>query len=594
MTNFTKVPNVIGMVDGKPVQISQDMLIELDELINGRRAYSVNTVLSGVQAAQDTADANTASIVALDSAYQTADSALQANIDAEATARANADSAEAILRETLEARVTTTEGDIGDLESADVTLQANIDSEATARAAADSAEATLREALEASVRNLTLPERPVVQSDFVGVYSDTITFEPSGELSDGTITEVSGEGQVMQFASDEFAGNSLGTKAVLQISEGGSYKVTLRARVTVDATTSTNRSLVALRVFDAGGSYLGSFGVTQETFDVADGWVERTMTATAADIRSTYSTAAYIRAVASTNRRTDNGGLNNATTQVSFLRLSDEFRAAVSVLRSAFVDSNGDAIASFVVEASAGADPARIGLRASNGTTQVLLEGDQVFFGPDAQFETTHNTIYVEDGGGERYRILGPFGTSSDLLEWFGPDSVSLNSETKTNGYFAKATDGVVYKGTESLGDLATADNIGVSGVSETDAATSPTAATWTTVASVSLTTNGTGVALRGSLDVDIFGNGSVPTARIRLVRTSTTIKTSVTVIGWDAGSGFSQLQASLYIEKQDNPAAGTYTYKLQAYITGDDGAVSSPFEVKNRSLIAQEIRAWA
>lgn len=60
------------------------------------------------------------------------------------------------------------------------------------------------------------------------------------------------------------------------------------------------------------------------------------------------------------------------------------------------------------------------------------------------------NPITVSSGG--KQCVTGPgFGASSDLILWFGPSGTAMGSMTKTNGYFALATDGKVYYGTAEL-----------------------------------------------------------------------------------------------------------------------------------------------
>jgi hypothetical protein len=133
------------------------------------------------------------------------------------------------------------------------------------------------------------------------------------------------------------------------------------------------------------------------------------------------------------------------------MRVRDTARTAtVEVLKTAFVDSNGDALAQFSVTAAAGGDPARLSLTDGSGGSNIALDADEVFFGSDTVFEDTHDTFYTE-ANSYRYRDRGPFGSSGDLLQWYGPTSVALNSETKTNGVFALATDGKVYYGASEL-----------------------------------------------------------------------------------------------------------------------------------------------
>lgn len=130
----------------------------------------------------------------------------------------------------------------------------------------------------------------------------------------------------------------------------------------------------------------------------------------------------------------------------------DELVASSVILQDAFIDSSGQAIAKIVLEAAAGGgNPARIGLRDSSDGSSIALVAEQIFFGDDTVFEDTYNTIYTESGG-YRLRILGPFPGSGNLVIWYGSDSVSLNSETKTNGIFALATDGKVYFGSSPVG----------------------------------------------------------------------------------------------------------------------------------------------
>lgn len=80
----------------------------------------------------------------------------------------------------------------------------------------------------------------------------------------------------------------------------------------------------------------------------------------------------------------------------------------------------------------------------------VKLLAQDIQFGSRTQFEDGRGTIYNTEAG-KRLRLLGPFGASNDLVLWYGNSSVALQSETKTNGVFAIATDGLVYLGNQSL-----------------------------------------------------------------------------------------------------------------------------------------------
>jgi len=63
------------------------------------------------------------------------------------------------------------------------------------------------------------------------------------------------------------------------------------------------------------------------------------------------------------------------------------------------------------------------------------------------QLNLTAGSYVVRHGAG--------FGTSSDLVMWYGLSSVAIGSATKTNGVFALATDGKVYYGGSELASAA-------------------------------------------------------------------------------------------------------------------------------------------
>lgn len=166
----------------------------------------------------------------------------------------------------------------------------------------------------------------------------------------------------------------------------------------------------------------------------------------------------------------------------------------------------------------------------------------------------------------------------------------------------ADVTGGNIAAGFTGQGGLATRDDVGTDQISEgavtntendQDAAvTTPTNATWTDVASFSFTSDGIGVELRGSCEVNIFTDGTTPTAQFRLVRDSTVLKTSQVYPFVDAGFGFSRVQHSIFLDHNDLPSSGTYTYKLQANLNHGSGAVAvSNRDVSNRFLSAKEFK---
>jgi hypothetical protein len=343
------------------------------------------------------------------------------------------------------------------------TNAAAITTESSARASGDSANATSITNLTAKVRGLTLPDRPSEADDFTGGFTNTTTFAAPA-LTDGTQATIANEGVVRQFTSSAVASNSLANRSVLQIQTGKTYEVRLRARVTTNATTATNVMAMGFRVFNASGTYLGdhAFTTTENPFNVADGWLEETVTATSAAILSSYPTAAHIRAIGCVNRRLDTGELNNAVTEVAILRLSDiTLDASVAVTASAVADIEGRLEASYAIQVDGGGNGALVSLEDGTagpssvvlGADEIILDAEAINFGADTIYEDTHNTFYTV-GGSYRYRDRGPFGASSDLLVWYGLNSVALNSETKTNGIFAIATDGKTYFGTAPLDEV--------------------------------------------------------------------------------------------------------------------------------------------
>lgn len=124
----------VGVIKTNSDGMLDDSFLSYDVNFGDHKLQGVATPTSGTDAAnKDYVDTEVASEA---SARQSADSTLQSNIDAEASARASAVSSEASTRQ-----------------SADQTLQSNIDSEVSARQAAVSAEQSAREAGDASLQS---------------------------------------------------------------------------------------------------------------------------------------------------------------------------------------------------------------------------------------------------------------------------------------------------------------------------------------------------------------------------------------------------------------------------------------------------------
>ena len=135
-------------------QLASSLRSRID-LIDGAMPGSVSARISSE--AQQRVSADTALSTRIDT-VQSSVNGNAAAIQAEASARANADAAEASARETLAARVTTAEGGIA-------TNAAAIQTEASARATAIQAEAAKRETLQATVENNNITLTSAVQTE---------------------------------------------------------------------------------------------------------------------------------------------------------------------------------------------------------------------------------------------------------------------------------------------------------------------------------------------------------------------------------------------------------------------------------------------
>ena len=126
-------------------------------------------------------------------------------------------------------------------------------------------------------------------------------------------------------------------------------------------------------------------------------------------------------------------------------------QASVTTNASAIASLEGASAIWEVVAAASGGTPARIGLKNGVGGPEAWIDASNIFLGDNTLFEDPYNSFYTE-ASSKRFRFGGPFPASGNMVMWFGPTSVALNSETRTNGYFAFGTDGLVYYGSAVLG----------------------------------------------------------------------------------------------------------------------------------------------
>jgi hypothetical protein len=375
-----------------------------------------------------------------------------------AVADLDATKAEASALTSLTATVSTVQSDLDTAEAAIVTNAAAITTESAARASGDSANATSITTLTAavsSIRQQALPTRPAIATDFSAVAAGSVA--SIADLGAGTVVAVANEGDVRQFT----AGSNFRHKGYLPVVSGRTYRVRGRVRTTVDGTD--NRVQVGFRYLDSTYAGVGfDSGAVDNTFTVADGWLTLEYTRTGDEILTAAATSAYV--TSRTAIGVNAGGTSSgATTQVSWVELEDitDFTtnaASITVTASAVADIEGRLAASYAIQVDGGGNGALVSLEDGTELGSVVklaadlieLDAEAINLGSGTVFENTNNTIHTT-ASGYRYRDRGPFGASSDLLVWYGPTSVALNSETKTNGVFSVATDGIVRYGSAEL-----------------------------------------------------------------------------------------------------------------------------------------------
>ena len=117
----------------------------------------------------------------------------------------------------------------------------------------------------------------------------------------------------------------------------------------------------------------------------------------------------------------------------------------VSVLSNAVANAQSQlGQASFSVVANTGSSTAVFSLNAApNGTTAALLAGS-VFFGVNAEFDETTNTMQWKNGGYVRVQGAG-FGAAGNLNDWTGAATTSVASMTTNNAVTAQTTGGAQY-----------------------------------------------------------------------------------------------------------------------------------------------------
>lgn len=131
--------------------------------------------------------------------------------------------------------------------------------------------------------------------------------------------------------------------------------------------------------------------------------------------------------------------------QVSALQVeSASLTAEVTTNTTAVINlETQQALAKYeVVAAASGGKPARLRLVSSSLGSAIALDAPYIFFGDNTTLDDTTDTLSTVIGPNVRVIAWGaPFGSSSNLLEWWGPSSIALSAMTTANGYNGRMTD---------------------------------------------------------------------------------------------------------------------------------------------------------
>ena len=165
---------------------------------------------------------------------------------------------------------------------------------------------------------------------------------------------------------------------------------------------------------------------------------------------------AYIAADAVVAANADSANATLSTTLTAAFQAGDTAVQSNVTINAGAIASINNTAAFYDIIVAAGANPARIGLKAGASGSSVLLEADQIYFGSQTEFDTSSET-FISVTGAVKTRYGSPFGATSNLVRWYGPSSVADGDETLTNGYLAEGTGGERYIGSAAFNWGATA-----------------------------------------------------------------------------------------------------------------------------------------
>jgi hypothetical protein len=462
---------------------------------------ALSTQIGSLSARVGTAEADINAVevaVATETAARaSADTAIQAQLTTPVTgltARATALESRVAVVETNKAEVTA----LNSLTARVGTAESAIATEATARSNGDAANATLVSALRAETHSRTSLglnpyfDAPSASPGFPPGWTDWIAGATTTQVTKSAPPNVGFNARMVVPSATSFVGLSQ------YITLGGVWsqrRIAVRAQVRLVAGN-----------FDGAGVYVAFYTAGYATH-LGNAWLKFSTEANTSGIisnshagRTTYektfvcpANTAHIILYPMANYPSELGTGTAKSLDWYECSISEVGAgvAGVSDLREA-ITTGSSSLARLLLAVNTATNAATIeaaafaGDGAWNGSAITLnadlikLMAKSINFGTNTVFEDTKGSIYTTSAG-RRLRILGPFGTSNDLVIWYGPTSVALNSETKTNGHFAFATDGKVYYGNAELGGGGSS----VSAKTATGSANVSSAGAWTSVCSV-------------------------------------------------------------------------------------------------------------
>ena len=439
-----------------------------------------NTASSGLQsriATEETTRASETSTLAtrattLESQIaNTASSGLQSRIATEETTRASADSALATRATTLEAQMANTSGS---------GLQSRIATEETARVTGDTALAARSDVIEANYRFPT-PAGITKNSTFAtwsssGSHPEDWQDWSSGMTSASRVTGVLSP-YAWQQANPSGSVNYGSLQSVNNIISGGYW--VLEADVTLvsgslagagvllqygpsSGIDSSAPGLIFNSDPDSSGNVQGA-GVAgrRYSFSKLVSLPSNTLTGLLYRINNAtfFATSSHAKTV--TWHKVSLRPASQA--EISAQTAIPSLQASVTTNTSAIATANS-AMASWVTRvAASGGDPAVVELFAGNGGSRVGIaaailslmntsNGQTLEVMKAVSGEAYFRRPISSDASGRRVTIGPGYGVSgSQVVLWFGPDSLAPSSQSRTNGYFALGTDGKVYYGSSEL-----------------------------------------------------------------------------------------------------------------------------------------------